>query len=111
MVQKARSGHHKLSEYYSEKLEELREKSKELKNVLPQDKEMSEEDKARFYSNWYYSGIRLLSGIKGQQEISKIAERFNLPTELVTEVVDFLVDKGLCKQENDLIKMSQHGFT
>ena len=105
LVQISRAGSVELKEYYQEKLDELKEKSKKLVNIVDHDKKMSDKEKAKFYSNWYYSGIRLYSSLNTEKDISSLASRFKIPPETAAEVVEFLLSHGLCIKENDELKM------
>lgn len=105
LVQLERSGTHRLKTHLREQLQEIREKSQELKNRVPQDKVLTEEAKAMFYSQWYYSGVRLLSSIEGFQTVDAIAEHLNLPRARIKHIVAFLLDHGLCVESNGRIEM------
>jgi uncharacterized protein (TIGR02147 family) len=105
LVQKERAGNHKLKKYFEAQLSEIREKSKELKNRVRKDTELSESTKAIFYSNWYYSGIRLLSSIDGYQNVDAIADHLSLPRATVKRVADFLIEHGLMIDDEGKLKM------
>lgn len=105
LVQLGRAGTHTLKTVLQEQLETIKEKSEELKNRIPQDKTLTEESQAIFYSNWYYSGIRLLTSIPGYNNVDRIAERMQLPRAKVQQVLEFLLAHGLCVDENGTIKM------
>ena len=96
LVEHDRAGTHKLKKMIHARLEEISEKSQDLKSRLKQEKQLSEEAKSTFYSNWYYSGIRLLTSVKGFGDADRIAEYFGLPITTVRRVVDFLLAHGLC---------------
>jgi uncharacterized protein (TIGR02147 family) len=99
LVQKARASTPKLRTHLKNKLQALQEKASDLKTRLPQDKALTEEAKALFYSNWYYSGIRLLTSIKGFNDVDSIAIAMHLPRATVKHVTEFLVAHGLCLEE------------
>lgn len=106
LVQLERAGTHRLKAHFKKQLHELQEKSKDIKNRVPsQNHKLSEESKALFYSNWYYSGVRLLSSIKGFETVDTIAEELQLSRSNVKRIVTFLVDHGLCVEERGKIKM------
>lgn len=84
---------------------ELLEKSRELKTRLPQDKELTDETKSVFYSRWYYSGVRLTASIKDFQTAEQIASRLSLSIAQVNQVIQFLLEHGLCVQEGNRTKM------
>lgn len=105
LVQKARAGTVRLARHLQKRLDELKEQSKNLKTRLPQDQTLSEEAKAMFYSNWYFSGIRLLTSVPGYNDVDSIAEYFQLPRAIVKHAIDFLLQHGLCVEEKGKIKM------
>ena len=105
LVQLERAGNYRLKTHFKKRLSEIREKSKDLKSRLPQDKLLTDETKAIFYSNWYYSGVRLLSSIKGFENIDAIAEHLHLPRASVKRIASFLVENGLCLEERGKLKM------
>lgn len=105
LVQMERAGNHRLKKFYANQLKEIREKSKELKSRVPQDMQLDESAKALFYSNWYYSGIRMTSSIEGLNTVDAIAEHLHLPRATVKQVTEFLVSKGLCVEEDGKIRM------
>jgi uncharacterized protein (TIGR02147 family) len=105
LVQKERAANHRLKSHLQTRIAKIREQSKDLKSRLPQDQQLSDEAKAIFYSNWYYSGIRLLSSIPGFQNVDSIAEHFGLPRAHVKKATDFLLTHGLCVEEKGLLKM------
>jgi uncharacterized protein (TIGR02147 family) len=96
LVQLERAGSEALRTILRRQLRRLKEQAQQLSRRLPQDKRMSEEDKAIFYSNWYYSGVRILTSLTSCNSVETIAKRLGLPGQLVAGVVDFLVSRGLC---------------
>ncbi|OQW46980.1 MAG: hypothetical protein A4S09_16175 [Proteobacteria bacterium SG_bin7] len=105
MVEYNRAGTHKLKKMIMKRLEEISEKSQDLKSRLKHEKYLSEEAKSTFYSNWYYSGIRLLSGVNGYNDVDRISEYFGLSLVTVRRVVDFLLQYGLCVDRDGKIAM------
>ncbi len=103
LVEYEKAGTHKLKKMVQSRLQELANKSQDLKQRLKQEKQLSEEAKATFYSNWYYCGIRILSSLKEYQNVDRIADYFGLPLATVRRVVDFLLEYGLCVEEGDKI--------
>lgn len=102
LVQYARAGHFRLEKHIQRKLEDLKLKSKNLKNRLTDNETISEESRARFYSNWYYAAFSLLVLTPGEHSAESISEYFNLPLSLTREVLYFLVDNNLIIEKNNL---------
>ncbi|WP_413586768.1 TIGR02147 family protein [Bdellovibrio sp. HCB274] len=94
LVQHARAGTHDLKDVLKNQLEAIRESALALKNRVKHQK-FRDEDKATFYSQWYYSAIRLGVSIPGLNSASSIAQHLNLDRALVTRVVEFLSSHGL----------------
>lgn len=55
---------------------------------------------AQFYSQWYYSAIRLMTAVPGYQTPEEISKYLDLPISQINRVLQFLVTYGLCLQEN-----------
>ena len=105
LVNLERAGTQPLKRFFQKQRSRIRDQSKELFHRLPKDQVLSDEQKAMFYSNWFYSGIRLLSSIEGFHDVDRIAERLELPKNLVRKVMDFLLKCGLCIEKNGKFTM------
>jgi uncharacterized protein (TIGR02147 family) len=95
LVQKEKAGNHNLQRYYSEKIKEQQIELQDMKSRIKTKKTLSETDKALFYSNWFYSAIRLSTSVEGINTRDDIADFLDLPHKLVNQVVDFLVSVSL----------------
>ena len=105
LVQRSRAGNFRLKNHFTDKIKELRGKSLDLKKRLKQDKELTEETRAIFYSNWYYSGVRLASDNPELANVEAIAGRLGLPISLVKKVVEFLLANQLCVKQDNQVSM------
>jgi uncharacterized protein (TIGR02147 family) len=105
LVNYKRAGTANLKAKLHRQLLSMKEQSQKLNVLMPPKKELSEEVRAIFYSQWYFSGIRILSSIDGFQNIERLAQRTQLPRAKVKQVVDFLVQNQLCSDANNEIKM------
>jgi len=66
---------------------------------------LNEQEQALFYSQWFYSAIRIATSITGLQTEEKIAEHLNLSRDIVARTVRFLLATELCVEENGKLKM------
>ncbi len=98
LVQRERAGNHQLKTYFETKLKEIKTEAQKIKNIID-NKELNDEAKFQFYSNWYYSAIRLSTLLPEQNNVTAIANQLKLPAPRVREVVDFLLMHGLLKEE------------
>jgi uncharacterized protein (TIGR02147 family) len=99
LVLLARAGKPNLKSRLLKQIQALRKKSNELKNRLPPKAELTEEAKSIFYSQWYYSGIRVLTSISEYRSVENISQRLRLPKSTVKQALDFLLRIGLCKEK------------
>ena len=65
LVNYARAGSYKLEEHLLKKIKKLQSELSNIKSRIKHKKVLSEEDKALFYSNWFYSAIRLSTSVEG----------------------------------------------
>lgn len=105
LVELERAGTHKLKRHFKNRLEKIKLRSTELSRRVVQDRVLSEEERAVFYSSWYFSGIRLLTDIKGFDSVDSISEYLKLPRSTVKRALEFLLETGLCIEEKNKIKM------
>lgn len=106
MVEFARAGSDKLKHRIRQRLDALRSTSMEIKNRLPKArKDLTESEQAIFYSDWYYSAVRLLTSISGFKNAEAIAVKLALPRTTVGKVISFLIESGLCVLRGDALEM------
>lgn len=94
LVQANRAGTVDLKKHYEKQLDSLRTAATALKNRVKHQK-FTDEDKATFYSHWYYSAVRLGVSIPQLDSVSAVAAHLNLDRALVTKVIDFLKSNEL----------------
>jgi uncharacterized protein (TIGR02147 family) len=82
------------------KIRTLQEQSRQIGKRVPRHKELSEEQKAIYYSSWLYTGVRNLSAIPHLDSVGDMAKYLKLESQTVSRVVRFLLENGLCKEEN-----------
>ena len=94
LVELSRACHFKLKNMIQKKLVELKKKSENLKDRLTIKAELNDNAKAMFYSQWYYSGIRLATSVKDLKTADQIAAYYNLPPlPMVNRVLEFLAKR------------------
>lgn len=108
LVGLARSNSISLSDYWKERLRDLRERSREIAARLAQPAlESNAEDLSRYYSVWYYAAIHTLLAIEEFRTPEAIGRRLGLDIRLVTEALDALEKVGLAKRERGQWKSGQ----
>ena len=104
LVELERAGTERLRSTLKKQLSKLKEQGRELSKIIPGKRELSGEEKAIFYSNWFYTGIWALTSIPGFQTADAITKYFGLPKILVNQVISFLVSTGLCVEEGGTLR-------
>lgn len=101
LVERNRAGSPPLKRALERRLTALRERHQEVEHRLPGARTLSREDRATFYSQWYYSAVRLVSSLPGMGDAERIAARLGLPRELVQSTLEFLLSVGLIAKVSD----------
>ena len=95
------------------KIETLRKENLILKNKLSKQEtlqEISEEDRNRYYSNWIYIAIHILTSVPSYQTPAAIAEKLGLSVAQATRVLKDLVEMRLVRKEKDRFEHSGRDF-
>jgi uncharacterized protein (TIGR02147 family) len=100
-----KAGSYKLESRLLKQIKKRQEKANKIENRVKKDAELSEQDKAVFYSSWIHSGVRLLTDLPEYSDASSIAKRLAIPMNTVQRVLDFLLDKNLCIKKNGQYQM------
>jgi uncharacterized protein (TIGR02147 family) len=108
LLQSERAGTQVLREIFEAELKALRQQALELVNVVKRDKNLSEAEKAIFYSNWYYSAIAVLSSVPGLQTATSLSAKTSLSLQKTNQALEFLVRSGLCEEKNGKIGPGTH---
>ena len=101
MVEKARAGNQELRDLIDWKQERIKKEWTALRRFKPKRFEFSDEDKAVYYGNWFYAGIRILLSIPKYQNEFAIAEQLKIPPKKVREALNFFLEKGFVTKEGD----------
>lgn len=97
IVHLARAGTEKLRRRISKKLERLREENLILSKRLKSTTSLGTEEKAVYYSNWYYAAIHALVSIPQLQTVDALSRNLSLSHVLIQHVLDFLVQCQLVR--------------
>lgn len=95
LLQKERAGTKNLRVYFEEQIEEVQKRRLVLTERLGKEHELTEAQRAEYYSSWIYAAVHIGLSIPGLQEKKLLAEFFQLPQMKVAAVVDFLLHSGL----------------
>lgn len=100
MIEHGKAGTIKNKNYLKNKMNQIKEASLNLSTRIQREKDLSEEDRAIFYSSWIYSAIHLYSGTKKSGvTLDEVCEKIQCTRQKAMEYLIFLVRAGLCKEE------------
>ena len=99
LLQYERAGTSELKDYFKKILDNLNSESQKISRRVVQNKQLDKFEQSVFYSNWYYSAVRLSLGISKLKTPQEIASSLNIPLAKVNDILDFLLSCGLCEEE------------
>jgi uncharacterized protein (TIGR02147 family) len=105
LVQIERAGNTAAKNHYTKQLQRVLEHANTISHRVRVDAELSEEQRAVFYSDWAYSAIRQSVAIHGLNHAEPIAEYLGLPRKKVQKFLEFLVKAGLCNMKKGEFKV------
>ena len=70
-----------------------------MKNRLHFEKSLSREDQITYYSQWYYTAIHIALAVPRLHTKEALARAFTLPVSKVSQVLEFLITRGLAQEE------------
>jgi len=94
LVQNGKAGTPGLKKILTRQLGEIRNRGQAIKNRVKHE-QLTDQDKALFYSNWYFIATWLAATIPQYSNVRNLSKHFRVPEPVLTEVLDFLLDKGL----------------
>ncbi len=106
LVQLARAGNRSLKAFLETERRKLIETRLELKNRLQFKHRISDEDQSKFYSAWYYLAVYAMVSVPEFKSVEAISERLRLPRQTVSEVLEFLVSRGILRIEQGTYQVS-----
>lgn len=98
LVQIERAGSVDLKNYYREKRDEIKINSGHVSKRISPSKDLTEQEKSIFYSNYLYSSIHLYCSLPNGQSSESIERRFSIKRFKAQKILDFLVSARLCSQ-------------
>lgn len=108
LVMKSRAGTVALKAYFDEKLKELKVKSLNLKEKIPEKSslhKLSEKQIRKYYSSWHFPVVHLLLGIDGKKSDREIADIARLSLDRVQAVIRYLVESGLVEKSREGLRV------
>lgn len=99
--QLSRAGTPSLERRLKRKLETLKSEAQNVRSRVGARAKLTEATKQVFYSQWYYSGLRMLVQLPGEQSIDTFAEHLKIPRATAARAIDFLLKNGLLEEQKN----------
>lgn len=109
LVQRDRAGTVELRQIFTRQLQMLKQASLSVKNRVELT-QLSDQTKARFYSNWYYMAIWLAATIPAFSNLQSLSQHLQLPESIVSDVLRFLLDHGLLTKVDNHFEFGQNAL-
>ncbi len=101
LIQYARAGSKKLERNLRRRIEAAQNDARKVSERVIKDKELSEQEKSIYYSNWLYAGVRNIIATREVKTPDSIAERLHVPRQRILGVLEFLLAHGLISESKD----------
>lgn len=95
LLLKDRAGTKNLKQRFESKVKAMRDQRMNIQKRIGAQNEISDKDRQKFYSSYYYGAIHVLTSIPEFRTIEKLAESLHLTKQRVQEMVDFCVGIGV----------------
>ena len=102
LVNIERSGSAELKEYWREKKKAILLEKNRLSSRVGDHQELTDQQRALFYSSWLYVAVFAATSIDDGQTISQIASRFHISRDHAEQILDFLLQAGVCEKRSEL---------
>jgi uncharacterized protein (TIGR02147 family) len=99
LLHRTRAGSHDLRAHYTRQIEEFRRRREVIAERIHVKSGLTLEDQAVYFSSWHYAAIHVLLTIPGFQSRAAIAKHLGVTPKVIGDCVDFLVRKGVAKEE------------
>jgi uncharacterized protein (TIGR02147 family) len=100
LVQQEKAGTKELQKYFQTQMDKIHQKRNSLRGRLQSQDSISSEDKAIYYSKWYYSCLHVMISIPELQTREALSQYLKIPPSVISEALDFLETRGLAIVKN-----------
>lgn len=102
ILQLNRAGSLLLKEMLLNRKKEIESEKNKLTSRFQKHKQLSDEQRAIFYSSWIYVAVWAATGIGKGQSVSSVSTLFSITRTRAEEILYFLLQTGLCTEKNDV---------
>ena len=104
MTELARAGSVELRGVFLKQLQDRQAQHQQLSHRVTSSRALSTEERSIYYSNWMYSAVRNVTGVKEFRTPQGISKRLRMEPQVLMPILEFLVRTGLCvEQKGEII--------
>lgn len=103
LVEYDRAASHKYQDKLKRKIATLQEQSRKIGKRVPRSKELTDEQRAIYYSSWLFTGVRNLTAVPGKNDVAALADHLKVEPSAISRVLRFLLENGLCVEKGGVI--------
>ncbi len=100
LVEIDRAGTPRYREKLNQKLRLLQKQSRQIGKRVQRKKELTDEQRAIFYSSWIYTGVSNVTAIPGMDHAETVGSQLKIEPRIVHRVLRFLLEIGLVQENN-----------
>lgn len=101
LIQHARAGTESLRRHFAELMEQMRARRAQLKHRRVNERELTTEQKGKYYSSWIYGAIRVALTVPSLREKAALQEKLGLTESRLNDALAFLEESGLVERKGD----------
>ncbi len=102
-----RAGNEPLRKYWQEKKSQVEFQKNKLSQRFDKHRQLTQEQRAEFYSSWIYVATWVSTAIEDRQSIQQVADRFKISREQAEKVLIFLTEVGMCIEKEGYFSMNE----
>lgn len=107
LIAYARAGSKTLRQQLQSQIKKIQQQRMKLKERFKTEEIASLEVKVKYYSSWLYGAVRVLTTIPAFRTRIALQNYFQVPPELLSEVLNFLVTNGLITETNGQLQITE----
>lgn len=109
LVQLERASHFKFKNHLKKKIKKIREKNLSISKTLSAKKKLPLKMQAVYYSDWLYSAVHMLIGIRELQTKEALLNKLKVSEHRLNLVIEFLLTTGLAQKKGVYILPGERG--
>lgn len=108
LVEHARAGTERLRKKLDKRITDAQTRARQISQRVAKHKELSEEEKARYYSSWIFTGLRNLAACEGPWTVLHFAQTLKVSEAQIREALGFLTSAGLLGPDYSVLSKATH---